>query len=81
MFSGEILLPGRRIAVLLAALVVCLSAPPASGEVKPGDFVDANNAARVKEFLPPGVYWRVLHGMTMKIVPTAWRDGGSFGAI
>jgi hypothetical protein len=61
---------GRRIAVRLAGLVTFLSAAPAFGQLKTGDFVDANNAAKVKESLPPGVYWRVLHGMTMKIVPT-----------
>jgi hypothetical protein len=70
MFSGERGLPVRLIAVWLAVLVVCSSAQSASGEVKPGDFVNAKNAARVKEVLPPGVYWRVLHGMTIKIVPT-----------
>ncbi len=38
--------------------------------MKPGDFISADNAPLVKELLAPGVYWRVQHGMTMKIVPT-----------
>ncbi len=42
----------------------------AVAQVKPGDFITADSASKVKDFLSPGVYWRVQHGMTMRIVPT-----------
>jgi Protein of unknown function (DUF1329) len=43
---------------------------PASAQVKPGDFITAQNASKVKDLVSPGVYYKVRHGMTMKIVPT-----------
>lgn len=42
----------------------------AHAQVKPGDFVNANNAAKVKNVVSPGVYYKVANGMSMKIVPT-----------
>ena len=33
-------------------------------------FVTPANASRVKDLVSPGVYYKVQHGMTMKIVPT-----------
>jgi hypothetical protein len=30
----------------------------------------AENAAEVRELVSPGVYYKVVHNMTMKIVPT-----------
>jgi hypothetical protein len=41
-----------------------------AAEVKPGDFINWQNADKVKDIVSPGVYWRVQHGMTFKIVPT-----------
>jgi hypothetical protein len=41
-----------------------------SAEVKPGDFINQDNASKVKDFLSPGVYYKVVNGMSMKIVPT-----------
>jgi Protein of unknown function (DUF1329) len=38
--------------------------------VKPGDFITVDNASQVKDLVSPGVYYKVQHGMTMKIVPT-----------
>jgi hypothetical protein len=44
--------------------------PCSSAEVKPGDFITQDNATKVKDFLSPGVYYKVLNGMSMKIAPT-----------
>ncbi|MFZ0887553.1 MAG: DUF1329 domain-containing protein [Candidatus Binataceae bacterium] len=54
----------------LAVLMLAIS--PASGlaQVNPGDFITADNAEKVKSLVSPGVYLRVVHGMSMKIEPT-----------
>jgi hypothetical protein len=39
-------------------------------QVKPGDFITPDNASKVENLVGPGVYYKVQHGMTMKIVPT-----------
>ncbi len=39
-------------------------------QVKPGDFITPENASKVRDLVGPGVYYKVEHGMTMKIVPT-----------
>src|SRR5579862_4565979 len=61
-----------RKAALLALVTTAAWMHSSTGwtEVKPGDFISADNASKVKELLSPGVYWRVQHGMTMRIVPT-----------
>ena len=43
---------------------------PAMAQVKPGDFITSENASKVKDLVSPGVYYKVVHNMTMKIVPT-----------
>jgi hypothetical protein len=61
----------RRIAGLALTLVIALSfATAALAEVKPGDFITAQNAAKVKDLVSPGVYYKVVHGMEMKITPS-----------
>jgi hypothetical protein len=55
---------------LMAAAALALGGEPARAQVKPGDYVTAQTAYKVKDLLSPGVYWRVQHGMAMKIVPT-----------
>jgi Protein of unknown function (DUF1329) len=61
----------RRIAGLALTLVIALSfATAALAEVKPGDFITAQNAAKVKDLVSPGVYYKVVHGMEMKIIPS-----------
>ena len=55
-------------AVVLATLV--LSSVPGHAQVKPGDMIGADNAAKVKDLVSPGVYYKVAHGMSLKIVPT-----------
>jgi Protein of unknown function (DUF1329) len=75
--------PGRRISSMLAILVgvvlIFALAPfpanaamtPQTAGVKPGDFISVQNAYKVKDLVSPGVYYKVLHGMTMDIVPTS----------
>jgi hypothetical protein len=57
---------------ILTALAIMIGFfnAPASAQVKPGDFITPDNAAKVKDLLSPGQYLRVLHGMTIKVVPT-----------
>jgi len=38
--------------------------------VKPGDVITAENTQKVRDLVSPGVYYKVAHGMSMKIVPT-----------
>ncbi|HVA80631.1 MAG TPA: DUF1329 domain-containing protein [Candidatus Binataceae bacterium] len=58
------------------ALAMALMALPsyAGAQVKPGDFITPANAAKVKDITPPGIYWHVVNGMTMNIVPTGRVD-------
>jgi hypothetical protein len=54
----------------IAMLMVLAMSPVSSAEVKPGDFITPDNATKVKDYLSPGVYYKVVNGMSMKIVPT-----------
>lgn len=47
-----------------------LSASVGYAQVKPGDFITADNAEKVKDLVSPGVLYKVEHGMSMKIVPS-----------
>jgi hypothetical protein len=69
----------RQSRTLLVALVlagdmigIAKFAESAAAEetIKPGEIITADNAARVKDLLAPGTYWKVLHGMQLKIAPT-----------
>ena len=65
-----------RIAMISAAVVLLAIgsySTPGHTQVKPGDFITPENATKVKDLVGPGVYYKVEHGMTMKIVPTAAR--------
>ena len=42
----------------------------AHAEVKPGDIITPQNADSVKDLVSPGVYYRVMMGMSMDIVDT-----------
>src|SRR5215469_3629023 len=63
---------GLRIAggIVLTLALVAFSNASAAAQVKPGDFITAQDANRVKDLVSPGVYWRVRNGMSMKIQPT-----------
>src|SRR5260370_14189802 len=54
----------------LVLLAIGASSSPGYAQVKPGDFSTPENAAKVKDIVGPGVYYKVERGMTMKIVPT-----------
>src|ERR1700736_3041789 len=60
----------RKLIALVALSVSLLLGTSAFAQVKPGDFITPENAAKVKDIVSPGVYYKVDHGMTMKIVPT-----------
>ena len=55
-------------ALVLSALG--LLSGPSYAQVKPGDMIGADNAAKVKDIVSPGVYYKVAHGMQLKITPT-----------
>src|ERR1700724_4153097 len=54
----------------IALLALAAMSLPGEAGVKPGDFITPDNSAQVKDLVSPGVFYRVQHGMTMKIVPT-----------
>jgi hypothetical protein len=54
----------------IALLALAALSLPGEAGVKPGDFINPDNAAKVKDLVSPGVFYKVQRGMTMKIVPT-----------
>jgi len=60
-----------RVGTLAAVLLVAaMFVTPAAAQVQPGDFITPDNASKVRDLVSPGQYLRVLHGMTIKVVPT-----------
>jgi hypothetical protein len=57
-------------AALVLAAGVFIAAPNAGAQVKPGDTITYTNSYKVKGLVSPGVYYKVVNGMTMKIVPS-----------
>jgi hypothetical protein len=55
-------------ALAMLALLICSS--PGHAQVKPGDFITPDNADKVKNLVAPGVFYKVQHGMSMKVVPS-----------
>ena len=55
---------------LLLALAFLATCAPSFAEVLPGDLITPVNAAKVKELVSPGVYYKVVNGMSMKIALT-----------
>ena len=47
-----------------------LAGSSAFAQVKPGDFITPESAAKVRDLVSPGTFYKVDHGMTMKIVPS-----------
>src|SRR5258705_12628144 len=41
-----------------------------AGGVKAGDVITPENATQVNDLLSPGVYYKVVNGMSMKVVPS-----------
>src|ERR1700733_2756991 len=60
----------RNISALVTLCMSLALATTALAQVKPGDFITPENATKVKDLVGPGVYYKVEHGMTMKIVPS-----------
>ena len=61
--------------VTALALMASVSRPTAArADVKPGDFITVQNADKVKDITSPGTFYKVMHGMTMKIMPTGRID-------
>src|SRR5882762_9874572 len=58
----------RVLAAMLAPIFMLAIAAPADAQVKPGDVINASNAAQVKDLLSPGAYQAVTKGMTINIV-------------
>jgi len=62
----------RVLTTLTAAAFIALSAlsSTAVAQVKPGDFITPDNAYKVQDLVGPGVFYKVQHGMSMKIAPS-----------
>ena len=58
----------------IALLVLAAMSLPSEAGVKPGDFITPDNASQVKDMVSPGVFYKVMQGMTMKISPTTRID-------
>jgi hypothetical protein len=59
----------KRSAVIVGMIIAVVFSAPAHAQVKPGDFINYDNSAKVNGLLSLGAFDAVLHGMTMKIVP------------
>jgi len=59
----------RCVGFLAGCTMLALSANLSHAGVKPGDFITADNAEKVKDLVSPGVYYKVQHGMSLKVVP------------
>ncbi len=60
---------GTMVAVLLG-----IASESVFAQVKPGDMITVANASKVKDITSPGTYYKVLKGMSMKIIPTGRID-------
>src|SRR5215469_8592864 len=58
-----------KLTTVALALLLFTPFSRAFAKVRPGDFITPQNAQLVDELVPPGVYYKVQHGMTMQIVP------------
>src|SRR6202046_3346329 len=70
-----ILVRRRQVGFLVAfASLALMLAAPVAAQVKAGDFITPENESNVKDLVSPGVYYKVQHGMSMKISPTVRID-------
>jgi Protein of unknown function (DUF1329) len=61
----------------VAALVITalgFFSAPGFAQVKPGEMIGADSANKVRDIVSPGVFYKVSHGMQMKIVPSSRID-------
>ena len=63
---------------LLLALAFLATCAPSFAEVQPGDLITPANAAKVKELVSPGVYYKVVNGMSMRKI---WGRSGSLRTV
>ena len=56
--------PARMVLAVAAALTFIAIAAAARAQVKPGDFITPENASKVKDLVSPGVYYKVVSGMS-----------------
>ncbi|MGH7782187.1 MAG: DUF1329 domain-containing protein [Candidatus Binataceae bacterium] len=61
---------GKTLCAIASCLASLMIASAVQAEVKPGAVIGAQNATQVRQFVSPGVYYAVTHGMRMEIVPT-----------
>jgi hypothetical protein len=64
----------RKITALVALSLALFVGTSAFAQVKPGDFITPESAAKVRDLVSPGVNYKVEHGMSMKIIPTSRID-------
>ena len=60
----------KTVVAALALIAFSAIGTRSFAQVKPGDFITVDNASKVKDLVAPGVYFKVTHGMSMKIVPS-----------
>ncbi|HLX38613.1 MAG TPA: DUF1329 domain-containing protein [Candidatus Binataceae bacterium] len=57
--------------VFISVAISILLGSVAHAEIKPGQMINAQNAALVKDYVSPGVFYRIKMGMSMEIIPTS----------
>ena len=65
---------GLGVFSLIAALLLGLTQGTTFAQVKPGDLITPQNATKVKDLVSPGTYYKVMKGMTMRIIPSGRID-------
>jgi hypothetical protein len=65
---------GLGVFSLVAALLLGLTQGTTFAQVKPGDLITPQNATKVKDIVSPGTYYKLMKGMTMKIIPSGRID-------
>ena len=69
MFLAAVARIRGRIALVAAIFASLMLGSSAFAQVKPGETITAETSTKVKDLLPPGVYYKVQKGMSMHIVP------------
>jgi hypothetical protein len=62
------------VAAVAVAIAAFSTSVPAGAQVRAGDIITRDNAAKVAGLVSPGNYMLVQQGMTMKIIPTGHLD-------
>jgi hypothetical protein len=59
----------RTVAIMICLLGLSFTTP-AMAQVKPADTITPQNAYEVRDLLSPGAFYKVQHGMSLKIIPS-----------